>query len=84
MRIRRFFNQHVTYRIPFIFFLIYFSTHAFGQNHGKLDIKKIEQVLGMKGEENNGEYKVTVAQNDLDVKVDGSKIIPPMGMGSQP
>lgn len=83
MRTRRFFNQHVLiHRLPFVFFLICFSTYAFGQNHGKLDIQKIEQVLGMKGEENNGEYKVTVAQNDLDVKVDGFKIIPPMGMGS--
>lgn len=47
-----------------------------------LDIKKIESVLGMKGTENNGEYKVTVPQNDLNVTVDGFKIIPPMGLGS--
>jgi hypothetical protein len=47
-----------------------------------LDIGRIEQVLGMKGTENNGEYKVTVAQNDLNVIVDGFKIIPPMGLGS--
>ena len=47
-----------------------------------LDIKKIESILGMKGTENNGEYKVTVPQNDLNVTVDGFKIIPPMGLGS--
>lgn len=47
-----------------------------------LDIQAIEQIIGIKGTENQGEYKVTVPQNDLDVSVDGFKIIPPMGMGS--
>ncbi len=47
-----------------------------------LDIAKIESVLGMKGTEKNGEYKVSVAQNDLNVVVDSFKIIPPMGLGS--
>jgi hypothetical protein len=48
----------------------------------KLDIAKIEQVTGMKGVEKNGEYKITVPQNDLHIVVDGFKIIPPMGLGS--
>jgi hypothetical protein len=48
----------------------------------KLDIAKIEQVTGMKGTEKNGEYKITVPQNDLNIVVDGFKIIPPMGLGS--
>lgn len=48
----------------------------------ELDIAKIEEVLGMKGTEKDGEYKVTVAQNDLNVVVDSFKIIPPMGLGS--
>ncbi|GAC1449313.1 MAG: DUF1259 domain-containing protein [Chitinophagaceae bacterium] len=48
----------------------------------KLDIQKIEQVTGMKGVEKDGEYKITVPQNDLNVVVDGFKIIPPMGLGS--
>ncbi|HEX6427527.1 MAG TPA: DUF1259 domain-containing protein [Niastella sp.] len=48
----------------------------------KLDIRKIEQITGMKGAEKNGEYKITVPQNDLKVVVDGFKIIPPMGLGS--
>jgi hypothetical protein len=48
----------------------------------KLDIAKIEQITGMKGVEKNGEYKLTVPQNDLDIRVDGFKIIPPMGLGS--
>lgn len=47
-----------------------------------LDIAKIEATLGMKGTEKNGEYKVTVPQNDLNVVVDSFKIIPPMGLGS--
>ncbi|MBC9929159.1 DUF1259 domain-containing protein [Chitinophaga qingshengii] len=48
----------------------------------KLDIQKIEAVTGMKGIAKNGEYKITVPQNDLNVVVDGFKIIPPMGLGS--
>jgi hypothetical protein len=36
----------------------------------------------MKGTAKNGEYKITVPQNDLSVVVDGFKIIPPMGLGS--
>lgn len=48
----------------------------------KLNVTAIEQALGMKGQENKGEYKVTVPQHDLQVEVDGFKIIPAMGMGS--
>lgn len=48
----------------------------------KLDIAAIERVTGMKGVEKNGEYKITVPQNDLNVVVDGFKIIPAMGLGS--
>jgi len=49
---------------------------------GSLDIAKIEEVLGMKGVTKDGEYKVTVPQNDLNVVVDSFRIIPPMGLGS--
>lgn len=48
----------------------------------KLDIAKIEAITEMKGVEKNGEYKITVPQNDLKVIVDGFKIIPAMGLGS--
>jgi hypothetical protein len=48
----------------------------------KLEIQKIEQITGMKGAAKNGEYKITVPQNDLNVVVDGFKIIAPMGLGS--
>jgi Domain of Unknown Function (DUF1259) len=48
----------------------------------RLDISKIEKALDMKGTEKNGEYKITVPQNDLRVVVDSFKIIPPMGLGS--
>jgi len=47
-----------------------------------LDIASIENITGMKGKENNGQYKITVPQNDLNVTVDGFKIIPPMGLGA--
>src|SRR5215210_5357042 len=47
-----------------------------------LDTLIIERVIGMKGKFNNGEYKVTIPQNDLSVEVDGFKIIPAMGLGT--
>src|SRR5262245_60375174 len=50
--------------------------------NNKLDIATIEQVTGMKGVEKNGEYKITVPQNDLKIVVDGFKITPPMGLGT--
>ena len=53
-----------------------------GQAMDRLDVAKIERILGMRGTEQNGEYKVTVAQNDLRVAVDGFSIVPPMGLGS--
>lgn len=48
----------------------------------RLDIAKIEQITGMKGTAKNGEYKITVPQNDLNIIVDGFRIIPPMGLGT--
>ena len=47
-----------------------------------VDTATIERIMGMKGKSNNGEYKITIPQNDLDVKVDGFKIIPAMGLGT--
>jgi hypothetical protein len=38
--------------------------------------------MGIKGMANNGEYKITIPQNDLDVKVDAFKIVPAMGLGT--
>lgn len=58
------------------------DTIACSTGNSKLDIQKIEQVTGMKGAEKNGEYKITVPQNDLHIVVDGFKIIPPMGLGT--
>ncbi len=51
-------------------------------NFKPLDTLVIEKVMGIKGKSNNGEYKITIPQNDLDVKVDGFKIIPAMGLGT--
>jgi uncharacterized protein DUF1259 len=47
-----------------------------------IDTTAIERIIGIKGQFNNGEYKVTVPQNDLSVEVDGFKIIPAMGLGT--
>ena len=48
----------------------------------ELDIESLKSVFGMEGKEKDGQFKVTVPQNDLNVMVDGFKIIPPMGLGS--
>ena len=47
-----------------------------------LDTATIERIMDTKGKFNNGEYKITVSQNDLDIQVDGFKIIPAMGLGT--
>jgi len=47
-----------------------------------VDTTIIEKITGIKGKSNNGEYKITIPQNDLNVEVDGFKIIPPMGLGT--
>lgn len=58
------------------------DTFSCSTANSRLDIQKIEQITGMKGVEKNGEYKITIPQNDLNIVVDGFKIIPPMGLGS--
>ena len=57
------------------------------QNKGSTNIKPvdtlaIERIIGIKGKSNKGEYKITIPQNDLNVTVDGFKIIPAMGLGT--
>jgi hypothetical protein len=47
-----------------------------------LDIVTIERITGLKGKENNGEYKITIPQNDLNIWVDSFRIIPPMGLST--
>ena len=47
-----------------------------------LDIAAIERETGLKGKQNKEEYKITIPQNDLQVTVDGFKIIPAMGLGT--
>jgi len=56
------------------------SLSGFAQS--SLDTSLIEKIVGMKGKFNNGEYKITVPQNDLGIDVDGFKIIPAMGLGT--
>ena len=73
-------------RCFFLFLTIFiFSFLVPAQQKGKtqlLDTIMIEKITGVKGKSNNGEYKITIPQNDLDVEVDGFKIIPPMGLGT--
>ena len=52
------------------------------QNLKPLDTVVIESVTGFKGKTNNGEYKITIPQNDLSIMVDEFKIIPAMGLGT--
>jgi hypothetical protein len=52
------------------------------ENPSPLDTLAIEKIMGTKGKSNNGEYKITIPQNDLTVEVDGFKIIPAMGLGT--
>src|SRR6478735_8712341 len=47
-----------------------------------LDTASIERITGIKGKSNNGAYKITVPQNDLNITVDSFKIIPAMGLGT--
>jgi hypothetical protein len=54
-----------------------------GGAHPKgVDTATIVRIIGIRGKSNNGEYKITIPQNDLDVKVDGFKIVPAMGLGT--
>lgn len=58
------------------------DTIACSPESSKLDTAKIAAITGMKGTVKNGEFKLTVPQNDLHIVVDGFKIIPPMGLGT--
>ena len=69
----------------FLFLSIFVSILIAAQQKEKkqsVDTTAIEKITGIKGKSNNGEYKITIPQNDLNVEVDGFKIIPPMGLGT--
>jgi hypothetical protein len=68
----------------FILFTSFFTLPVIAQKEKTelLDTAAIEKITGVKGKANNGEYKITIPQNDLNVEVDGFKIIPPMGLGT--
>lgn len=58
-----------------VFALIVFTLPAPAQKNRQrftpIDTAAIERIIGMKGKSNNGEYKITVPQNDLSIDVDG-------------
>jgi hypothetical protein len=58
------------------------SYSIYAQQHKSVDTAAIEKIIGIKGKANKGEYKITVPQNDLNVMVDGFKIVPAMGLGT--
>jgi hypothetical protein len=47
-----------------------------------LDIRQLNNILTLEGSTQNGAYKIKIPQNDLNISVDGFKIIPPMGATS--
>jgi hypothetical protein len=63
----------------FAFLLLAFLCNS---SFAQVDTALIEKVTGLKGKGNKGEYKITIPQNDLNVTVDGFKIIPAMGLGT--
>ncbi|HET9747358.1 MAG TPA: DUF1259 domain-containing protein, partial [Chitinophagaceae bacterium] len=69
-----------------VFAFIVFTLPAPAQKNRQrftpIDTAAIERIIGMKGKSNNGEYKITVPQNDLSINVDGFKIVPAMGLGT--
>src|SRR5215468_6018692 len=73
-------GNFVTVTIILLSSAFFSVSHA--QKSSPLDTAVIEKITGIKGKANKGEYKVTVPQNDLDVEVDGFRIIPPMGLGT--
>jgi len=69
-------NLLKTATILFAYFLTSSNVNA------QLDTTAVEKIMGIKGKSNNGEYKITVPQNDLNIEVDGFKIVPAMGLGT--
>ncbi len=72
-----------------IILLCLFTIPGIGQAKNKsskafssVDTLTIEKIIGVKGKSNSGEYKITIPQNDLNIMVDGFKIIPAMGLGT--
>jgi hypothetical protein len=69
-------------QIIFLSMIALLSLSSFSQQTQSLDTTAIEKITGIKGKSNKKEYKITIPQNDLNVEVDGFKIIPPMGLGT--
>lgn len=84
-------NKNLCFSVVFILLLILNTVTVSAQHKSMvkgmqkltpIDTLAIEHVIGTKGKFSNGEYKITIPQNDLDVRVDGFKIIPAMGLGT--
>ena len=66
----------------FTVILLITGSPLYSQQHKAVDTATIEKIIGIRGKSNKGEYKITVPQNDLNVMVDGFKIVPAMGLGT--
>jgi hypothetical protein len=90
-------NNKFSYVLLTVLSIAVFTTASFGQQKAKshknasnidmkaftpLDTAAIERIIGIKGKSNNGEYKITISQNDLSIIVDEFKIVPAMGLGT--
>lgn len=82
MKVVTYFCKQVFVLTAVFLFIIGLKNVSAQQNIQQLDTAAIEKIIGTKGKTNNGEYKITVPQNDLSVMVDGFKIIPAMGLGT--
>jgi hypothetical protein len=72
----------VSLLVGLTFYLPAQAQHTGNHSGKKLNVAAIDKITGIKGSEKDGEYKITVPQNDLQIMVDGFQIIPPMGLGS--
>jgi hypothetical protein len=76
------FKRGVTLSITLLLATFYNLFAQPGKTAKSVDTAAIEKIVGIKGKANKGEYKITIPQNDLNVMVDGFKIIPAMGLGT--
>jgi hypothetical protein len=75
-------NQAILCSLFFMLFSYSSIAQYKQQTNNSVDTLTIERIIGIKGKSSNGEYKITIPQNDLSIEVDGFKIIPSMGLGT--
>ena len=71
-----------TVQLVRLMLMLFFEFVVASYANAQVDTAVIEKIMGIKGKSSNGEYKITIPQNDLAIEVDGFKIIPAMGLGT--